>query len=102
MSGIFGILNFDDAPVEPQLMRRMTDFMAFRGPDAQETWVDGNVGLGHAMLRTTDESLRERQPFSLTTTFGLSPMRGLMAETISCAISKPEVAAISKTPLTSN
>lgn len=65
MSGIFGILNFDDAPVEPQLMRRMTDFMAFRGPDAQETWVDGNVGLGHAMLRTTDESLRERQPFSL-------------------------------------
>src|SRR5215813_578161 len=65
MSGIFGILNFDDAPVEPQLMRRMTDFMAFRGPDAQETWVDGNVGLGHAMLRTTAESQRERQPLSL-------------------------------------
>ena len=67
MSGIVGIFNFDDAPVESQLLRRMADFMAFRGPDAQETWVDGNVGLGHAMLRTTDESQRERQPLSLDT-----------------------------------
>src|SRR5262245_1516954 len=65
MSGIFGIFNFDGAPVSPHLLRRMAEFMAFRGPDKQETWVDGSVGLGQAMLRTTDESLRERQPFSL-------------------------------------
>ena len=65
MSGIFGIFNFDGSPVSPHLLRRMAEFMTFRGPDKQETWVDGGVGLGQAMLRTTDESLRERQPFSL-------------------------------------
>jgi asparagine synthase (glutamine-hydrolysing) len=65
MSGIFGIFNFDGAPVSPQLMRRMAEFMAFRGPDKQETRVDSGAGLGHTMLRTTDESFRERQPFSL-------------------------------------
>src|SRR5262245_1539567 len=46
-------------------MRRMAEFLAYRGPDKQETWVDGGAGLGHAMLFTTNESLRERQPFSL-------------------------------------
>ena len=39
--------------------------MAFRGPDAQEIWMDGAAGLGHAMLRTTPESAQEHQPFSL-------------------------------------
>ena len=43
----------------------MTSFMAFRGPDAQEIWIDGNVGFGHALLKTTDESEHERQPFTL-------------------------------------
>ena len=65
MSGICGIVNLDGAPVEGQLLRDMTAFMAFRGPDAQDVWVDGRVGLGHAMLRTTFESEREQQPFSL-------------------------------------
>jgi asparagine synthase (glutamine-hydrolysing) len=39
--------------------------MVSRGPDAQEIWVDGNAGFGHALLKTTDESERERQPFTL-------------------------------------
>src|SRR5262245_6284307 len=65
MSGIFGTFNFDCAPVSPQLLRRMAEYMAFRGPDKQGTWVDGGAGLVHATLRTTDESFRERQPFSL-------------------------------------
>src|SRR3990172_1885650 len=65
MSGICGIVNLDGAPVERQLLRHMTAFMAFRGPDAQDVWVDGRVGLGHTMLRTTFESEREQQPFSL-------------------------------------
>lgn len=33
-----------------------------RGPDAEESWVYGPVGLGHCMLRTTEESLLERLP----------------------------------------
>lgn len=65
MSGICGIVNPDGAPVERQLLRDMTASMAFRGPDAQDVWIDGRVGLGHAMLRTTFESEREQQPFSL-------------------------------------
>ena len=65
MSGIVGIVNLNGAPVDRVLLRRMTEFMAFRGPDALEIWTDGPVGFGHAMLRTTRESLGERQPYSL-------------------------------------
>ena len=65
MSGILGIVNLDGAPVDPALLRKMADSLAFRGPDAQETWIGGNVGLGHTMLRTTWEAEHERQPCSL-------------------------------------
>jgi asparagine synthase (glutamine-hydrolysing) len=65
MSGIVGIINLDGKPVSQELLRRMTASLTFRGPDAQEIWSDGEVGFGHAMLRTTRESLGEGQPFSL-------------------------------------
>ena len=53
MSGIFGIINGDGQPVNPNLLREITDLMAPQGPDAQEIWSDGHVGFGHALLRTT-------------------------------------------------
>jgi asparagine synthase (glutamine-hydrolysing) len=65
MSGIVGIVNLDGAPIDRDLLRRMTDSMNFRGPDAQEIWTDGNVGLGHTMLRTTWEAETEKQPLTL-------------------------------------
>ena len=65
MSGIVGIINPDGRPIDRELLRRMTGFMAYRGPDAQEMWSEAHVGLGHAMLRTTRESSGERQPLSL-------------------------------------
>src|SRR5260370_40495699 len=65
MSGIVGIINLDGAPVDRDLLRRMTEFMTFRGPDAQEIWIDGNVGFGHTMLRTTWEAETEKQPLTL-------------------------------------
>ncbi|HEX5734964.1 MAG TPA: asparagine synthase-related protein [Blastocatellia bacterium] len=65
MSGIIGIVNLDGRPVSRELLRRMTDFMAYRGPDAQQIWSAGHIGFGHAMLRTTRESINERQPLSL-------------------------------------
>ena len=65
MSGIVGIVHFDGAPVDRHLLGQMTGFLAFRGPDAQEIWIDGNVGFGHTLLKTTDESEHERQPFTL-------------------------------------
>src|SRR5205814_3811924 len=62
---IVGIINLDGAPVDRPLLERMTDFLAFRGPDAKSVWSDGHVGLGHTMLRTTWESENEQQPCSL-------------------------------------
>jgi asparagine synthase (glutamine-hydrolysing) len=65
MSGIVGIVHFDGAPVDRHLLGQMTASMAFRGPDTQEIWIDGHVGFGHTLLKTTDESEHERQPFTL-------------------------------------
>ena len=65
MSGTVGIINLDGAPVDRDLLWRMTDLMSYRGPDAQEVWIDGNVGFGHAMLRTTFEAETEKQPLTL-------------------------------------
>jgi asparagine synthase (glutamine-hydrolysing) len=65
MSGIVGIVNLDGAPVDRQLLSEMTNHLDFRGPDAQNIWIEGAVGFGHTMLRTTWESEHESQPFSL-------------------------------------
>jgi asparagine synthase (glutamine-hydrolysing) len=65
MSGICGIVNGGGAPVDRQLLQKMTAFMAFRGPDAQDIMIDGLAGLGHTLLRTTFESENEHQPLSL-------------------------------------
>ncbi len=64
MSGIVGIINLDKSPVDSQLLERMTGFMKFRGPDAQTVWNGGAIGFGHTLLRTTDESAREQQPYN--------------------------------------
>lgn len=37
MSGLVGIVNLDGAPVDGALLRRMTQDLAPRGPDAQHT-----------------------------------------------------------------
>jgi asparagine synthase (glutamine-hydrolysing) len=52
LSGFVGILNLDGAPVDCDLLERMTRFLEFRGPDAQGIWRDGAAGLGHTLLRT--------------------------------------------------
>lgn len=65
MSGIVGIFNRDGAPVDGGLLQKLTHSMTFRGPHAQSSWHEGNVGLGNAVLRTTFESQREQQPCSL-------------------------------------
>jgi asparagine synthase (glutamine-hydrolysing) len=62
MSGIAGVIRFDGAPVEVEWVERMTSAMAHRGPDGVQHWASGAVALGHCMLRTTPESLEERQP----------------------------------------
>ena len=65
MSGFIGILNGDSQPIDFTLLQQMTDLMAPQGPDARDTWIEGHVGFGHALLRTTRESENERQPLGL-------------------------------------
>jgi len=65
MSGIAGVVRTDGAPIERELIARLTQSIAFRGPDEQRTWMEGPVAFGHTLLRTTDESEHERQPFTL-------------------------------------
>jgi asparagine synthase (glutamine-hydrolysing) len=62
MCGIAGILNRDGAPVDEQLLRRMTDAIAHRGPDGEGQYVDGAVGLGNRRLAIIDLSAAGAQP----------------------------------------
>jgi len=64
MSGIVGLMDLAGGPVDRDLLSGLTQSLAARGPDAQQTWSGDNVGLGHALLRTTWESENERQPYT--------------------------------------
>jgi asparagine synthase (glutamine-hydrolysing) len=64
MSGISAIFNLDGKPVDRELLRRISDVVSDRGPDGSGLFVDGPIGLGHRMLRTTPESLGEEQPLA--------------------------------------
>jgi asparagine synthase (glutamine-hydrolysing) len=65
MSGIVGIVQFDGSPVDSAVLRKLTDFLVFRGPDAQQTWFKDNVGMAHTLFKTTEESERDSQPLTL-------------------------------------
>jgi asparagine synthase (glutamine-hydrolysing) len=65
MSGFIGIFNADEAPVDCELLERLTGSLTFRGPDARAVWCQGSVGFGHTLFRTTWEARYERQPFTL-------------------------------------
>ena len=67
-----GILHRDDAPVHGELLQSLVDFLAYRGPDSREIWLEGPVGLGHTMLRTTREAREERQPANLDARFWIT------------------------------
>jgi len=62
MCGITGIINLNQEPVSPVLLRKMTDAIAHRGPDADGIFTDGAVGLGHRRLIILDLSSAGNQP----------------------------------------
>jgi len=62
MCGIAGFLNLDGAPASPELLQRMTDAIAHRGPDGEGHWIEGGVGLGHRRLAIIDLSPLAHQP----------------------------------------
>src|SRR5260370_12222955 len=62
MSGISGIYFRDGRPVDPAIVDAMVSILSHRGPDRASRWIEGPVGLGHRLLRTTPESLHEQLP----------------------------------------
>ncbi len=66
MCGICGILRLraPDAGIDGELVERMTDSLAHRGPDDRGTWLDGTIALGHRRLAVIDLSRAGRQPMS--------------------------------------
>jgi asparagine synthase (glutamine-hydrolysing) len=61
--GIAGILHFTEQAADPSMIRRMTEAMAHRGPDADACWVEDNIALGHRRLSIIDLSAAANQPF---------------------------------------
>jgi len=68
MCGICGEFVFGAAAgsVDPDVLSRMTDRLAHRGPDARGTWMDPErrVGLGHTRLKILDLSDAGNQPMA--------------------------------------
>ncbi|AWM28352.1 asparagine synthase (glutamine-hydrolyzing) [Sinorhizobium fredii] len=66
MCGIAGLIDHAQRGREEvaQILTRMTDALAHRGPDASGTWLDpeGRVGLGHRRLSIIDLSPTGAQP----------------------------------------
>lgn len=62
MSGIAGINYLNQQPIEREKLARMVDILKHRGGDGVNIWHQGSIGLGHQMLWTTPESLREKLP----------------------------------------
>lgn len=62
MCGIAGILNINDKPVSPAILRKMTDAIVHRGPDGEGLFTEDNIGLGHRRLAIIDLSQSGNQP----------------------------------------
>ncbi|WP_055426514.1 asparagine synthase (glutamine-hydrolyzing) [Bifidobacterium aesculapii] len=54
MCGIAGFVNDDPVDVKCPVIKRMTDIIAHRGPDAEGKYVDEHVALGHRRLSIID------------------------------------------------
>jgi asparagine synthase (glutamine-hydrolysing) len=63
MCGICGIINIYKRPVDPAILKSMTNALSHRGPDGEGSKVFENIGLGHRRLSIIDIS-RGGQPLS--------------------------------------
>jgi asparagine synthase (glutamine-hydrolysing) len=54
MCGISGILYFDGAPVDGELLRDISDAQSHRGPDGGGVHIDQGIGLAHRRLSIID------------------------------------------------
>lgn len=57
MCGITGILHFDkQRKIVPEILKKATDIISYRGPDGDGFHINGNIGLGHRRLSIIDLS----------------------------------------------
>jgi len=64
MCGITGIVELQDVPVDPSVVRRMTSVIAHRGPDDEGFHFERGVGFGHRRLAILDLSPGGHQPMA--------------------------------------
>lgn len=66
MCGFCGIIRFRTSPSNPvgELLNRMTDRLAHRGPDDRGIWSDEFASLGHRRLAVIDVTRAGRQPMA--------------------------------------
>jgi asparagine synthase (glutamine-hydrolysing) len=62
MSAIFGVLRLDGGQAPAGDLERMGAILAHRSPDGRRTWTEGPLGLGHGLMRVTEEDWLEAQP----------------------------------------
>jgi asparagine synthase (glutamine-hydrolysing) len=62
MSGICGIVRFDNRPVVERDLERQMTALAHRGPDGRKFIIEGTVALGHCLTRVNREDAFEAQP----------------------------------------
>jgi asparagine synthase (glutamine-hydrolysing) len=65
MCGIAGLIYKNSTTVLEESLKKMTDKMSHRGPDAEGFFVHQNLGLGHRRLSIIDISESANQPFFL-------------------------------------
>ena len=52
MSGYFGMLRLDGAPIEERLLETIADSISFRGPDGRSVWKQNNAGGCFTWMKT--------------------------------------------------
>ena len=62
MCGIAGEFCFGGRMASAESLQRMLAHIDFRGPDSQQTWLDGQIGFAHARLAIIDLSDAGSQP----------------------------------------
>lgn len=63
MSAIFGILDFQGRPIEPEWIKSIQMDLAHRGPDGEGLYQEPGVALGHKLLQVTPESVYDTSPY---------------------------------------
>ncbi len=64
MCGIVGLIGKNNQKITPDIIKKMTDTISHRGPDAEGVLVEGSIGLGHRRLSILDLSDQGNQPMN--------------------------------------